>query len=329
MLINLNRSELTLQEAIDGASPGDRIVLRDAGFYAGTVTVDDLRLEGAPASHGTMTIGEGVGRVAFATHDLNNVAAGPPFDYTDGISFDILAHDDGVDVSLLGLNATFHGGAGDDIFRFETPPSFMLYNAGGLSGIAHGGAGDDILLVNDATLNLPMVNRIGADGMSGTISGGDQRSARTTIEQEIVYDGFERLHLIGGSAGDSLTGTANGDTLSGNGGTDVLIGNDGADRLLGGASGDMLTGGAGRDYLAGGTGADSFIFAEGDSGRGGLHRDFIADFERGVDRIDLTAIGGDYSLATVGSDVLITIGEMQIQVRFASGSGFAEGDIVI
>lgn len=328
VLINLGYSPIDLQDAVDGASPGDRIVLRDAGFESAMINVDGLHIEGAPAAHGTMTLGDGVHRATFATHDPHYVASGPPFDYTEGITFDIFANDEGVDVTLTGLNAAFHGGAGDDVFHVEAPPTFMLLNAGGLSAIAHGGAGDDTLFIDDSTLNQPMVNSLDADGLSGSIAGGDQRSS-TLVDQLISYDGFEHLHLVGGSAGDMLTGAAGGDTLSGSAGSDTLSGAAGADRLSGGADADELTGGAGRDWLGGGAGADLFIFAAGDSGRGGLNRDFIADFESGVDRIDLTAIGGSYSLASVGNDVLINIGEMQIQVRFAAGADLTAADILI
>ena len=329
MLINLSYSSIPLQEAIDGASPGDRIVLRDTGNESATVTVDGLILEGSPYAHGTMTLGDGVQRATFLTHSFIYQGTAPPFDYTDGITFDIIAHDEGVDVTVAGLNATFHGGAGNDRFHFETPPSFMLYNAGGLSAVAHGGAGDDILFIDDSTLNRPMVNDPGVDGLSGTISGGDVRSVNRTVDQLISYDGFEHLHLVGGSAADTLTGTASSDTLTGNAGADRLSGAAGADRLSGGADADVLSGGAGRDWLSGGSGADVFIFTAGDSGRGGLNRDFIADFESGVDRIDLTAIGGSYSLASVGDDVLINIGDMQIQVRFAAGAELTADDIII
>ena len=328
VLINLDRSPMSLQEAADGASPGDRIVLRDAGFESALLNVDRLRIEGPPAAHGTMTLGDGVHRATFGTHDFHYVASGPPFDYTEGITFDIIANDEGVDVALFGLNATFHGGAGDDRFHVEAPPSFLLLNAGGLSATARGDAGDDILFIDDSTLNLAMTNSIGADGTSGTIEGGDQRFS-TRVDQLISYDGFEHLHLVGGSAGDRLSGTVSSDTLSGSAGADILSGGGGADRLSGGADADELTGGAGRDWLSGGSGADLFIFGAGESGRGGLNRDFIADFESGVDRIDLTAVSGSYSLISVGNDVLIDLGAMQIQVRFAAGSDFGVDDILI
>ena len=75
--------------------------------------------------------------------------------------------------------------------------------------------------------------------------------------------------------------------------------------------------------------ADRFTFAAGNSGIGGANRDIITDFEPGIDRIDLTAIGGSYSVSAVGSDRIISIGAMQIQVHFAAGSDFAPGDIII
>lgn len=328
MLINLNNrsDELRLQEAADGASPGDRIVLTESRQDSATINTTGLIIEGSPYSQGTMTIGADVDRTVFLHHSFLYQGTAPPFDYVDGITFDIFANDSGVDVTLTGLHATFHGGAGDDVFRAMAPQ--IVYNRGGLSAVAHGGGGDDTLLVDHSKLNRPMSNQIGGDGVSGFVTGG-YVYGRSGVDARIDYDSFEHLKLVGGSAGDQLHGQADADTLQGNGGNDSLSGSDGADRLLGSAGADRLNGGAGRDYLSGGSEADVFVFAPGDSGVGGALRDYIADFESGIDRIDLTAIGGDYSVATVGSDVLIRIHEMQIQVRFASGAGFADGDILI
>lgn len=81
------------------------------------------------------------------------------------------------------------------------------------------------------------------------------------------------------------------DRLSGGDGNDTLFGGLGNDVLNGGADNDSLTGGAGSDQLYGGAGSDLFIFSSlGDLGRGAT-RDFIRDFEHGVDQIDLRGIG--------------------------------------
>ncbi|MGA9252292.1 MAG: M10 family metallopeptidase C-terminal domain-containing protein [Roseobacter sp.] len=85
-----------------------------------------------------------------------------------------------------------------------------------------------------------------------------------------------------GPAGVVITGTDIQDTLTGGGENDVLYGAAGDDRLVGGAGDDVLIDGAGSDQLAGGTGADVFVFRQdGDT-------DIIADFETGIDRIDLS-----------------------------------------
>ena len=329
MLIILNFSDESAQSAADRASAGDRIILNENKSSDIEIHKNGLLIEGAPFSEGTMTLGAGVQEVTFQSHGFLNIGGAPPFTFTDGVTFDIFANNEGDDVTLSGLNATFHGGAGNDIFHDEMIAPNRLPNASGESATAHGGAGDDTLFIDDSALNNPMTDVFHArDGSAGIIVGGSTLFS-TVVVQSISYDGFEHLHLVGGSAVDTLVGLAGSDTLGGNGGDDVLSGGNGDDRLSGGSGDDRLTGGAGRDVLSGGAGADRFIFAAGDSGFGGLNRDIITDFQSGIDRIDLTAIGGSYSVTAVGSERIITIGAMQIQVDFAAGSDFASGDILI
>ncbi|KGJ13131.1 M10 family metallopeptidase C-terminal domain-containing protein, partial [Paracoccus sanguinis] len=54
---------------------------------------------------------------------------------------------------------------------------------------------------------------------------------------------------------------------------------------------DVLDGGAGADWLVGDPGADIFVFSALDDPAGG--QDTIADFVRGEDRIDLSALGAE------------------------------------
>jgi hypothetical protein len=70
-----------------------------------------------------------------------------------------------------------------------------------------------------------------------------------------------------------------------------MTGNASANYLLGGAGDDILNGKAGNDVLFGQAGADRFVFEHGTGG------DVIGDFQVGIDKIDLTAIG--YSWAQV------------------------------
>lgn len=63
--------------------------------------------------------------------------------------------------------------------------------------------------------------------------------------------------VIGGSAGDTLTGDNGDNVIKGNGGIDTIDGGDGDDLLMGGAQNDIIAGGIGRDILIGGVGLDN------------------------------------------------------------------------
>lgn len=105
--------------------------------------------------------------------------------------------------------------------------------------------------------------------------------------------------FLGNSGADTLYGRDGDDVLSGNEGNDTLFGQVGADTLLGGIGDDKLIGGGGEDILVGGAGKDNlwggtwgadgntdiFVFAA-DEGK-----DFVHDFETGIDKMDLTSFG--------------------------------------
>lgn len=96
--------------------------------------------------------------------------------------------------------------------------------------------------------------------------------------------------LPGTNRPDDIHGDWGDDFLQGLGGDDILWGDGGLDRLHGGNGNDLLLGGAGRDKLYGGAGNDTFQFlASTDSGVGNL--DIIYDFEHGIDKIDVRALG--------------------------------------
>jgi len=78
---------------------------------------------------------------------------------------------------------------------------------------------------------------------------------------------------------------------------------DGADTLLGEAGQDTLEGGVGDDVLRGGADADVFVFNPG----AGV--DTIADFEDGVDLLDISAFSGPLSIgfSASGTDAEVRI----------------------
>lgn len=92
--------------------------------------------------------------------------------------------------------------------------------------------------------------------------------------------------ITGNPWGEWLKGTAAADSLDGLGGNDVVRGYGGADTLDGGAGDDTLRGEGGGDVLIGGEGADTFAIRAGKWGEGD---DVIADFQTGLDTVDLTS----------------------------------------
>lgn len=192
---------------------------------------------------------------------------------------------------------------------------------------------DDILLFRKAFA--------GADYLGG----GSRRDLFEGFDGNDVLEGFggdDRLvggagndRLVGGWGNDVLKGDAGRDTLLGESGRDLLDGGSGNDVLQGGSGGDTLKGGdgddrlrgdSGADKLTGGSGRDRFEFvAPGDS-RGDA-RDAIADFRRGHDRIDLSAIDADSKAK--GNQAFDFIGSKAFsgeegELRFKSGVLYAD-----
>eukprot|EP01030_Chromulinospumella_sphaerica_P034851 gene34851-biopygen25323 len=95
--------------------------------------------------------------------------------------------------------------------------------------------------------------------------------------------------LNGDERRDQILGGDGNDTLNGLAGSDLLNGGNGNDRLNGGDGDDVLIGSYGQDTLTGGAGADVFVFAFGDGAN------TIADFQDGIDRIDVSNYGQAYS----------------------------------
>lgn len=111
--------------------------------------------------------------------------------------------------------------------------------------------------------------------------------------------------ILGTSLDDELIAAAGRQKIDGGDGNDLLDGGDGDDILKGGAGDDILIGGMGADMLWGGSGADTFVYnslAEGG--------DSLKDFEPGVDKIDLSALGltaEDVAVAQSGSNLVLTV----------------------
>jgi Ca2+-binding RTX toxin-like protein len=95
--------------------------------------------------------------------------------------------------------------------------------------------------------------------------------------------------LIGGLGDDVLYGDVLGQRNGVGHASDRLFGGEGSDSLFGGGGNDILDGGEGQDMLTGDAGADRFVF----NGKWGF--DIVADFEDGIDLLDLRGTGESFA----------------------------------
>lgn len=112
----------------------------------------------------------------------------------------------------------------------------------------------------------------------------------------------------------------------GGAGNDLLVAPPEGGSLSGGAGADVLVDGAGLDTLRGGAGTDIFVFGQAPPTGGG--RDRIADFQPGLDRIDLSGWQGVYSAAALKITALsngarLSWGERIIDIYSADGSSLS------
>ncbi|WP_414811536.1 calcium-binding protein, partial [Paracoccus sanguinis] len=129
---------------------------------------------------------------------------------------------------------TLEGGAGNDTIDGESGNDLFLADAAVSGDWIEGDDGIDTLsyagITGAVTLNLGLTGAQNVEG--GRVSG---------VE-----------NLIGGTAGDRLSGCAVANRIEGGAGADTLWGAAGADTLIGGTGDDLLVGGAGADRLDGG-----------------------------------------------------------------------------
>jgi cysteinyl-tRNA synthetase, unknown class len=143
------------------------------------------------------------------------------------------------------------------------------------------------------------------------------------------YEGpldLQRIDYTGTSGNDVLKDGSGNNLIRGLGGHDALLAGGGNDTLSGGDGNDTLSGGAGNDSLTGGAGADVFAFASG----GGS--DVIADFLKGTDKLDLSALGVTtmaavtQSLSSAG-DLVLSAGGDIITLRGLGAGALSDADL--
>ena len=174
---------------------------------------------------------------------------------------------DGADTVRGGLgDDTLNGGPGNDLFPAEA--------AGDGTDVLNGGDGVDTASYSARTdpLTLSLDDQPN-DGLAGNASD----NIHTDVE-----------NLIGGSAGDALSGSDQPNSLDGGGGDDSITAGAGDDALTGGAGNDAEAGGDGADQLSGDGGDDSLDGGAGpDAFQGGDGTD-LADYSSRAQAVAVT-----------------------------------------
>jgi Ca2+-binding RTX toxin-like protein len=209
---------------------------------------------------------------------------------------------------------TLLGGGGDDQLKGDAGDDSVGGGAG--NDTLNGGAGVDSMdggLGNDSytvdNFDDVVIDSGGIDQVVSLVSFNFSSIVRAkgTLEK-LVLVGDDHISGNGNAVANTIVGNNTDNSLFGHGGNDVLVGNGGDDRIEGGDGNDAMNGGGGADQLYGGLGkdvmtggalADRFVFDTAPNTS--LNRDTIADFQHGIDRLQLdnasfNALGGEGAL---------------------------------
>jgi hypothetical protein len=167
-----------------------------------------------------------------------------------------------------------------------------------------------------AGANGPVVQDTLVDA-GATLDGDAETAAGTTgvIGADVIDNTVETDVL---SSIENVTGSDDADVIIGSDLDNILVGNDGD---------DFFSGEGGNDILIGGAGSDTFSFG-GDFGT-----DLIVGFELGVDKLQFTDFGSDFTVSDVatdsGSDALLSFANgSSVQLEGIDGSLLSEDDFI-
>ncbi|MDB5890829.1 MAG: hemolysin-type calcium-binding repeat family protein [Polaromonas sp.] len=201
-------------------------------------------------------------------------------------------------------NDILNGLAGNDVVNGGDGNDTIVSTSDGIRDFLNGDLGS-----GDTADYSAFITALSATLSNGSLVGG---SGSAVVDSTDMLFNFE--NFIGGSGGDTITGSALANTLSGGLGNDTLNGLGGNDVLIGGDGLDRLVGGTGQDRLTGGTGADIFdINTTGESPVGTTLRDVVTDFARGIDKIDFSTLDANTGVA----------GDQAFTFNFTAGAAFS------
>lgn len=218
--------------------------------------------------------------------------------------------DDNLFIAATGLGQAY-GSAGFDTLTLTDRAVGVKIAAGGLDALritANGGAAFylDLVSIESLVLTGGADKVVMAAGLSRVVAGAGNDWVNGLNRDDTIYLGSGNDLGHGGSGNDSVYAGDGQDLLYGSDGNDLLAGESGNDKLYGGAGVDRLSGGPGSDSLYGGDGNDIFVFYP-DSGS-----DHIADFQDGMDRIEMHGTNHSLTISTVGADTYLKCGNVTL-----------------
>jgi Ca2+-binding RTX toxin-like protein len=256
---------------------------------------------GGRTRHGNSMQGAGIMAIINGTKDSETLRGAADNDTINGL---------GGDDTLVGGsgNDFLNGDIGNDALFGGIGNDFL--NGGTNSDVINGGTGVDtidyITFHTGVTVNL----------LTGTTN--DGTGTDTLIAIENVRGSLLDDEIFGNQAGNFLEGNVGAEFISAKGGS-------GKDTILGGSGPDKIHGDGDADTLTGGSEADTFVYSSASDSRiGFFSHDVIKDFEKGLDKIDVsaidanTAVSGNQAFTIIGSQNFSDEGQIS---AFKSGGG--------
>jgi len=313
----------SLDDVVTEAAGEGQDRVRSSVTFTLSATLENLQLIGSADINGS---GNELANQIDGNSGVNNISGNGGNDLIRGYGGDDFLRGNDGDDQILGGDGTdnirggvgadrLEGGAGADLLSGDDGNDFIdggsdndvIYGDIGADQL-NGGDGNDILLGGDG--NDVLNGGAGVDELrggggddtyfvaAGNVAGESANEGVDTIRSAgdwVLGENFERLVLDG--AGDFAgTGNALANQITGNSGANILDGAAGNDNINGGLGADRIIGGTGNDILTGGGGIDTFVVRQesvysslSPQGRV-LEVDTIADYQIGVDIIDLSAI---------------------------------------
>ncbi|UMA63580.1 hypothetical protein LVO79_11075 [Roseivivax marinus] len=232
-----------------------------------------------------------------------------------GAGDDIVFGGGGLDVIALGAGDDLaYGGNGNDHLAGASGDDILSGGTG--NDVIGGGEGKDSISGgsgNDTVRGGQGADSIRDDSGDNVLTGGYGNDTISGSDgANILAGGFGIDRILGGTGNDTIGGGHDRDFLFGGGGEDVIYGGQGDDRVEGRVGNDEVNGGYGDDTVNGGHGDDrvnggpgnDFLRGDEVNGDDGLdvfvfsrltagETDYIADFGKFDDRIEISGIAGE------------------------------------